>query len=100
MPAIEIRHERSERGGRWVATIAGRESEGEAELTWVRQGENVIRANHTYAPPSLRGSGLAPALVERMIADARAEGFKVNPTCPYIRDMFARRPEWADLLAR
>lgn len=98
MADIDIRRESNERGGRWVATLRGRQ--GEAELSYVLQGSGVIRANHTYAPPELRGTGLAPALVQRMIADARAEGLKVNPTCPYIRDMFGRHPEWADVLAR
>lgn len=98
MAEIEIRRERSDRSGRWVATLQGRE--GEAELSYVMQGSDVIRANHTYAPPELRGTGLAPALVQRMIADARAEEFKVYPACPYIRDMFGRHPEWADVLAK
>ena len=98
MADIKIRRETTERGGRWVATLQGRE--GEAELSYVSQGDGVIRANHTYAPPGLRGTGLAPALVEQMIRDVRAEGLKVNPTCPYIRDMFARHPKWSDVLAR
>ncbi len=98
MTDFSIRRETDARGGRWVATMAGRE--GEAELTYVDQGSGVIRTNHTYAPPHLRGTGIAPALVFRMIADVRAEGLKVVPSCPYIRMMFDKHPEWADLLAR
>lgn len=98
MAAIEIRRETDERGGRWVASLPGRE--GEAVLSYAWQGAGVISANHTYAPPELRGTGLAPALVMRMIADARAEGFKINPACPYIAMMFDKHPEWADLIGR
>lgn len=98
MTVFAIRREASDTGGRWLATMPGRD--GEAELSYVWQSQGVIRANHTYAPPHLRGTGIAQALVQRLIADARAEGFRINPSCPYIRLMFEKHPEWADLWAR
>jgi predicted GNAT family acetyltransferase len=44
------------------------------------------------------GRGVAKALVEFMVADARASGFRIVPLCPFVRKQAARHPEWADLL--
>lgn len=89
------RHLAADRG-RYVARID--HVEGEAELTFTRRSPALISADHTSAPPSMRGTGVALALVERLIADARAEAFKVMPLCSYVRTQFDRHPEWADVL--
>ena len=69
-----------------------------AELTWVARGQARV-ANHTYVPDEARGKGIAAALVDALIADARAEGFKIVPQCSYVAAAFRRHPEWADVLA-
>lgn len=69
-----------------------------AELTWVAHGD-VRDANHTYTPPAMRGQGIAMHLVKAMIADAREQGFKIQPSCPYVEVAFRRHPEWADVRA-
>jgi len=69
-----------------------------AELTWVARGQARI-ANHTYVPNEARGKGIAAALVDALIADAREQGFKVVPQCSYVEAAFRRHPEWADVLA-
>ena len=96
MAQIEIKREMAETKGRYVGTIAG--VAGEAELTISRAGTTLVIADHTFAPDSMRGQGVAKALVDRLIADARAEGFKIVALCPYVKSQFARHPEWSDLL--
>lgn len=49
-------------------------------------------------PPALRGNGIATALVERLVDDAKKEGFKIVPACPFVKALFDKRPEWAPLL--
>jgi predicted GNAT family acetyltransferase len=90
---------RSEEGskGRYEARVEGREGSG--ELTYSRMSPTRIIADHTGVDDSLRGTGVGKALVERLIADARSEGFTVVPLCPFIRAQFERHPEWADLMA-
>jgi predicted GNAT family acetyltransferase len=68
------------------------------ELTWVARGQARV-ANHTYVPHEARGQGIAAKLVDALIADARAEGFKIVPQCSYVEAAFRRHPEWADVLA-
>jgi len=94
---IRVAHENYGSSGRYVATLPG--MEGEAELTWRSGGPGIIVADHTYAPGTMRGSGAATALVQRLIDDARKQGLLIVPACSYVRAQFERHPEWADLRA-
>ena len=83
--------------GRYVAHIDG--IEGEAEITFTVLAPGKISADHTQAPASMRGTGVALALVEFMIADARASGFRILPLCPYVLAQFQKHREWQDARA-
>jgi predicted GNAT family acetyltransferase len=45
---------------------------------------------------ALRGTGAGQALVARLVADARAEGRKIVPLCPFVNAQRRKHPEWAD----
>ena len=96
--ANQIRIEKQTTGtsGRYVARIDG--IPGEAEITFTIRGPTLISADHTGAPDSMRGTGAAAALVEFMITDARATGFKIIPICPYVRAQYKKHPEWQDVI--
>jgi predicted GNAT family acetyltransferase len=94
---VTITRELTASKGRYVGRVAG--VEGEAELTFSRANPRLVIADHTGAPDSMRGMGVAKALVERLIADARAEGFKIVPLCPFVKAQFERNPDWPDLRA-
>jgi predicted GNAT family acetyltransferase len=85
-----------DRHGRYVARVDGKA--GEAELTFTWRGERLLSADHTGTPEALRGMGLARALIERLVADARAQGFKIIPLCPYIRAKYEEHPEWQEVM--
>ena len=70
-----------------------------AVLTWVLR-DGARAANHAYVPHAARGRGLAARLVDAMIADARRQGFKIEPKCSYVVAAFKRHPEWSDVLAK
>ena len=97
MADVKIERQQTLNSGRYVARIAG--IDGEAELTFTRRSPTLISADHTGAPASMRGTGAAMALVQRLIADARAEGCKVIPVCPYVLAQYKRHPEWADVMS-
>lgn len=82
--------------GAYYAEVEG--ADRPAELTWRARGEARI-ADHTWTPPQARGKGIALALVEEMVADARKQGFTIVPQCPYVEAQFRKHPEWADLRA-
>src|SRR4051794_10112013 len=98
MSDLDIRFETNAKGGRYFIVMPNGE---QSRLTFVHASAGHIIADHTFVPPPYRNNGIAEAMVERLIADARAQGLKITPTCWFVADEFARhRPDWDDLLAR
>lgn len=93
MSKVEIHRQHGPQGGRYVFGTG----EGEAELTYTCVGPDLVRADHTGVPVALRGRGLAASLVERLVEDARAEGFRIRPACSYVEAQRRRHPEWSDV---
>ena len=83
-------------GGRYRADLA---PGVEAEMTYRKTASGVMSITHTGVPSEFGGRGIAAKLVNAAIADARAEGFKIEPLCSYVEAQFRRHPEWADLRA-
>lgn len=77
--------------GRYIATLPG--SDEQAELAWLRPEPGLVDAVHTFTPAVLRGQGIAAAMMERLISDARAEGFRIIPSCTYVAAQFRNHPE-------
>ncbi len=95
---ITITKEDGPRHGRYVARVEG--IDAEAELTYTHRGPHLVTADHTGSPDALKGTGVAAALVDYLVNDARSNSFKVLPLCPYVRARFQKKdPEWADVLA-
>lgn len=99
MPAQDVEITRHDQGetGEYHAHVSGSDAIG--RLTWVRRGDGARVAEHTLVPREIGGRGIAGLLVEDLIADARANGFKIVPQCSYVAAKFDKNPEWADLLA-
>jgi predicted GNAT family acetyltransferase len=66
-PNIHFEKVASGAAGRYVARSAG--TDGVAEIIFTIQGPALISAEHTHAPESMRGTGVAAALVKHMISD-------------------------------
>ena len=94
--ALDIIHETATGHGRYVARMQSGE---EAEMTYFIAAPGIRDFNHTYVPDAFRGTGIAAQLMDRAIADARSEGFRIIPTCSYVAAQFRRHPDWADLRA-
>jgi hypothetical protein len=93
---LQIEREQTDNSGRYVIRM---HDGAEAEMTYRKTGSHTVAFDHTYVPPQHRGGSIALDLVERGIADARAEGMKVAPLCSYVALQFRRHPDWTDLLA-
>ena len=94
--AISITHSETESNGRYEARVETHDGVG--ELTYSRLSPTKIIADHTGVDDSLRGTGVAKALVERLVADARRDGFSIVPQCSYVAAQFKRHPEWSDVM--
>ncbi|HEX9857673.1 MAG TPA: GNAT family N-acetyltransferase [Paracoccaceae bacterium] len=95
MTDLAITREVSGSKGRYVIRRGGEE----AELTYSVTSPVLVIADHTGVPDSFRGTGAGLALVTRLVADARAEGFKIMPLCPFVNAQRRKHPEWADAFA-
>ncbi len=81
--------------GRFVIRLP----EGEAELTFSVTTPALVIADHTGVAPALEGRGLARRLVAALVTDARANGYRIVPLCPYVDGQCRRHPEWADVFS-
>lgn len=95
MSDVAISREDGQSKGRYVARVEGIEEE--AELTYSRVNPHLIIADHTYVPDAMRGRAVGRLLATRLVEDARAQGVKIIPLCPYVNAERAKHPDWADV---
>ena len=86
--------EHLERENRFVVRMDGEE----AELTYLRAGPKLIDIQHTYVPEDERGHGVAEELATAAFQYARERGYRVVPTCPFVRRWLATHPEEGKLV--
>ncbi|MCQ8185920.1 GNAT family N-acetyltransferase [Parvularcula maris] len=91
---LEITRREDDSKGRYAVTLDGHT----AEMTYSRAGEKLIIIDHTGVPEGLRGRGVGEALVQRGVEDARAEGRKILPLCPFAKRQIEKHQEWQDVL--
>jgi len=53
---------------------------------------------HTVVFPQFAHQGLAGALAETALTDARVHGYQVVPQCPYIASYIRKHTEWLDIV--
>jgi uncharacterized protein len=94
--AVEVSAEESGAKGRYVARAPG--VAGVGEMTFSRASPTLVIVDHTEVADALRGRGVGAALAQRVVEDARAQGFKIVPLCPFFRSQYERHPEWADVV--
>ena len=80
---------------RWEASEDG-ELAG-AAVYRLRPGRIVF--THTVVDPAFEGRGVGSALVRTALDDARAQGLRVTPLCPFVRRWIDGHPDYADLVA-
>lgn len=98
MSAFPIEFEQTAKGGRYFVTMPEDE---DSRLTYVRISDTHWIADHTFVPVRWRGEDIAQRIVQRLIADARAAGARITPTCWFVADEFKRMsPAWDDVWMR
>lgn len=93
----EIRRQDGETKGRYFFQT---DSHPAAEMTFSKLGAHQIIIDHTEVPDAYRGQGVGVALVSRAVEDARRDGVRITPLCPFAAAQFRRHPEWSDVLAK
>ena len=84
--------------------VANNESESRFEATLdgtlaavcdYRLADGAIIFPHTETMPAYRGRGIAAALVEFALRDARARGLRIVSRCWFVDEYIASHPEYA-----
>ena len=68
-----------------------------AHVDYKRQ-PGVITFIHTIVPEQLGGRGIGSKLAQHVLDDARSNGEKVIPKCPFIAAYIKRHQEYRDLV--
>ncbi|SDX17674.1 GNAT family N-acetyltransferase [Litoreibacter albidus] len=98
MTDIKITRTDTDSKARYTATLDG--VAGEGELTLSKVSDVLIIVDHTAVPDAMRGMGVAGALAQRVIADARRAGQKIVPLCPFMSSYVSRhKAETADIIS-
>lgn len=80
--------------GEYTITVDGVAA---GELTWTDVGDRRV-LEHTGVRDSFEGQGLAGKVVRQALDDARSQGLRVVPLCPYVARYIDRHPDDADLV--
>jgi len=91
MKPIDIQHDAA--ALRFHAVADG----GQAECLY-RLAGSLMDIVHTEVPRQAEGQGIAAALVRAALAHARAAGWRVRPSCSYVRSYMRRHVDTQDLL--
>jgi predicted GNAT family acetyltransferase len=91
-PTESVRHEPEAQ--RFVVEAAG----GTGVIRYRELAGRVLDFNHTFVPPALRGGGIASRLTEHALDYARAHGYRVIASCPFVATFIERHPRHRDLL--
>ena len=89
----EIKHAANDGRGVFFLERDGRRV---GELTYTLAGDAML-VDHTFVERALRGGTIAPSLVEAAVRWARRENRKIVPLCSYVRAVFNRRGDYADV---
>ena len=91
MDQVDVVHEADAR--RFTAVVDGHRSAIDYRL---EDGRMVIL--HTGVPRAVEGRGIAAAMTRVALDTARAEGWRVVPSCAYAASFIRRHPEYAALV--
>ncbi len=67
-------------------------------FTQYRRRPGTIAFVHTEIDPGHEGEGLGGILVSAALVEARREGARVLPFCPFVRSYIERHPDYLDLV--
>lgn len=93
MDSLNIRHNTD--ASRYETKL----DDGQLALIDYKLRDDLMIMTHTEVPPEYEGRGIASRLAKFALDDARAQGYKVKPSCPFVKNYIKRNPEYESLVA-
>lgn len=69
-----------------------------ASMTFTWAGTQKFIIDHTEVDASQKGKGLGLQMVKAAVEDARTNGLKIIPLCPFANAMMRKHAEFQDVL--
>ncbi|SUO97705.1 GNAT family N-acetyltransferase [Suttonella ornithocola] len=67
------------------------------EISFTPIENQIIRAEHTYVHPEVRGKGIAGQLLDALADYARENQLKIQPICSYAVSAFKKSDKYQDV---
>jgi predicted GNAT family acetyltransferase len=74
------------------------EVDGQVAAAYYRFLDGVIVFTHTQVPPELASKGIGSELVKGALDQVRADRFRADAQCPFVKSWIDEHPDYADLL--
>lgn len=87
----EIRNEAEAR--RYVLEVDGQEA-----VVLYNPVAGGLLVTETLVPEALEGRGIASRMALHVLADVKARGLVILPTCPFFAGYLQKHPEWAEVV--
>ena len=71
---------------------------GETAVVMYNEVAVGLLITETLVPQALEGQGIASRMARHVLADVRARGLKILPTCPFFAGYLQKHPEYADVV--
>lgn len=91
---LQVQHDKSKE--KFFALVDGKEAK--LEYSVLPDGK-TLNYKHTFVPEELRGRGIAEIVVKFALDYARDNGFKIIPTCSYVKRIIAKNPQYQSLVS-
>ena len=72
--------------------------DGDVAFVQYRWLKGAMLIMQTYVPQPYRNAGIGSALMKYVMENAREQGLKIKPYCPYSRKWLANHTEYSYLL--
>ena len=63
------------------------------------KNDSILDFYRTYVPEALRGQKIASLLVERALIFVQEKGYKIIPSCSFVRSYIDQHPEWKKIVS-
>jgi predicted GNAT family acetyltransferase len=74
------------------------EVNGHVAAIYYRFVDGIVVFTHTQVPPEIRDTYAASDLMKGALDQVRADRFRANAQCPFMKDWIDQHPDYADLL--
>lgn len=71
-----------------------------AKIEYILSNNGEIYLTHTEVPIALEGQGIGKQLVEKVLKDIEAKGFRLVPLCPFVAGYIQKNPEWRRIVMK